>query len=284
MFTIGIFPNPNKCSVISILNWIVQFLKEKGINVLLPEQAAAKLGFIEIGCSEEIIKERINVGITLGGDGTLLSAARTLASASIPILGVNMGRLGFLTEVEIPQLRQYLEKLISGQYSVESRLMLDAFIQRNSEEIFVSSALNDIVVTKSGYSRMIELDLSINNQPVASFSADGMIIATPTGSTGYSLSAGGPIVNNALEVILITPICPHSLYSRPLIVSPDEEITIKTVAADDDIVLTIDGQIVKKLQTNDRIFIRKSSYAVDFIKFGQKSYYQTLRTKLWREK
>lgn len=262
----------------------MQFLKEKGINVLLPEQAAAKLGFIEIGCSEEIIKERINVGITLGGDGTLLSAARTLASASIPILGVNMGRLGFLTEVEIPQLRQYLEKLISGQYSVESRLMLDAFIQRNSEEIFVSSALNDIVVTKSGYSRMIELDLSINNQPVASFSADGMIIATPTGSTGYSLSAGGPIVNNALEVILITPICPHSLYSRPLIVSPDEEITIKTVAADDDIVLTIDGQIVKKLQTNDRIFIRKSSYAVDFIKFGQKSYYQTLRTKLWREK
>lgn len=283
MFAIGIFPNLKKSSIVETLQWIVQFLTEKGIKVLLSDQIATELGFGGLGCPEDLMKERINVAITLGGDGTLLSAVRKISPGSIPIFGINMGRLGFLTEVEVPQMHYYLEKLINGQYSVERRLMLDAVIRRNSEEIFISSALNDIVITKANYSRMIELSLEINDQAVAAFSADGLIIATPTGSTGYSLSAGGPIVHNALNVLLITPICPHTLSSRPLIVSPDEEITVVTGGTADDIVLTVDGQVVEKLQSNDKVFIRKSPNTAMFIKFGHKSYYQTLRTKLWRD-
>ncbi|MGI6093303.1 MAG: NAD(+)/NADH kinase [Veillonellaceae bacterium] len=283
MLTIGIFPNIKKSSVVTILGFIVDFFKEKSIRVLLPSQAAKKLGQPDLGCSEESIREKIDIAIAIGGDGTLLSSARKIAPLNIPIFGINMGRLGFLTEVEVPQMEIFLEKLISGHYDIEKRLMLDAFIRRDSEEIFVSSSLNDIVITKAGYSRMIELTLTINNQVAAAFSADGLIIATPTGSTGYSLSAGGPIVNSALNVILVTPICPHTLYSRPLIVSPDEEITVITSVSSDDIVLTVDGQVVQKLQPNDKVFIRKSSYNANLIKFGHKNYYQTLRTKLWRD-
>jgi NAD+ kinase len=283
LLTIGIFPNIKKSSVVTILGFIVDFFKEKSIRVLLPSQAAKKLGQPDLGCSEESIREKIDIAIAIGGDGTLLSSARKIAPLNIPIFGINMGRLGFLTEVEVPQMEIFLEKLISGHYDIEKRLMLDAFIRRDSEEIFVSSSLNDIVITKAGYSRMIELTLTINNQVAAAFSADGLIIATPTGSTGYSLSAGGPIVNSALNVILVTPICPHTLYSRPLIVSPDEEITVITSVSSDDIVLTVDGQVVQKLQPNDKVFIRKSSYNANLIKFGHKNYYQTLRTKLWRD-
>ncbi|MPM18541.1 NAD kinase [bioreactor metagenome] len=283
MLTIGIFPNIKKSSVVEILGYIVQFLKEKNVKVLLPLQVAENIGCIDLGCDEENIKEKIDIAIAVGGDGTLLSSARKIAPVNVPIFGINMGRLGFLTEVEVPQMELYLEKLIDGQYDVEKRLMLDAFIRRNSGEAFVSSALNDIVITKAGYSRMIELTLTISQQVASAYSADGLIIATPTGSTGYSLSAGGPIVNSALSVILITPICPHTLYSRPLIVSPDEEITVITSASSDDIVLTVDGQVVQKLQPNDKVFIRKSHYTAGFIKFGHKNYYQTLRTKLWRD-
>lgn len=281
--TIGIFPNIEKSNIVKILGYIVQFFKEKGVKVQLPRKAAEKLGYTDLGCSEESIKEKIDIAIAIGGDGTLLSSARKIAPLNVPIFGINMGRLGFLTEVEVPQMEGFLEKLINGQYEVEKRLMLDAFIRRDLGEVFVSSALNDIVVTKAGYSRMIELTLTITDQMAAAFSADGLIIATPTGSTGYSLSAGGPIVNSALSVILITPICPHTLYTRPLIVSPEEEITIITSASSSDIVLTIDGQVVQKLQPNDKIFIRKSSYTAGFIKFGHKNYYQTLRNKLWRD-
>ncbi|MDD4602017.1 NAD kinase [bioreactor metagenome] len=283
MFTIGIFPNLKKSNIVATLQWIVQFLTEKGVKVLLSDQVAAALGFAELGWPEKRMRDRIDVAISLGGDGTLLSALRKISDTSIPIFGINMGRLGFLTEVEVPQIEHYLEKLINGHYSVERRLMLDAVIRRDSKEIFVSSALNDIVITKASYSRMIELELEINSQAVTAFSADGLIIATPTGSTGYSLSAGGPIVNSALNVILITPICPHTLASRPLIVSQDEEITVITASTAEDIVLTLDGQVVEKLQSNDKVFIRKSKNAAMFIKFGHKNYYQTLRTKLWRD-
>lgn len=272
-----------KSSVTTILCYLVQFLKENGIKVLLPSQAAEKLGFVALGCPEETLAQKIDIAISVGGDGTLLSAARKISAARVPIFGINMGRLGFLTEVEVSEIGRYLDKLINGDYFVEKRLMLDAVIQRSGQELFVSSALNDIVITKAGYSRMIELALTINNQVVTSFSADGLILATPTGSTGYSLSAGGPIVNSSLNVILITPICPHTLYSRPLIVSPDEQIIVTTNDYDGDIVLTVDGQVVEELKANDKVFIRKSPYNAEFVRFGHKNYYQTLRNKLWRD-
>lgn len=283
MLTIGIFPNLKKKSVITNLNSIIKLLTEKNIKIFMPSEAAVQMGFADLACSEKELRERIDIAISIGGDGTLLSAARKIASAAIPIFGINMGRLGFLTEVEVPEMSVYLERLIHGEYTVENRLMLDAYVIKGAETEFVSSALNDIVVTKAGYSRMIELMLEVNCHTAANFSADGLIIATPTGSTGYSLSAGGPIVKSELDVILITPICPHTLYSRPLIVSAGERIIVTTASAASDIVLTIDGQIVEKIEAADKVLIRKSPYSAGFVQFSDKNYYQTLRNKLWRD-
>lgn len=283
MLTIGLFPNTGKKSVIAKVSWILNFLHSKGAKVLLPAETAKKLGYEDLSCPENVIQTKIDMAITLGGDGTLLSAARRVSSAHVPIFGINMGKLGFLTEVELPQLTYYLEKLVNGDYYVEHRLVLDASIVRDNKVIYVSPSLNDIVVTKAGYSRLIKLELQINQQLAAIFSADGIIVATPTGSTGYSLSAGGPIVKSDLNVILITPICPHTLYSRPLVISNNEEIMISVPTDAEDIVMTVDGQIVSKLFAGDQVLIKKSNYMASFVKFNEKSYYQTLRNKLWRD-
>ena len=283
LITIGIFPNIGKKSVITKLSWILKFLKSKGVEVVLPSEAAQKAGYPELSCADDVIPTKIDIAISLGGDGTLLSTSRKVSSAGIPIFGINMGRLGFLTEVELPQISYYLEKLVNGDYYIEHRLVLDGIVVRDNKVIFVSPSLNDVVVTKAGYSRLIKLELEINKQLAAIFSADGIIVATPTGSTGYSLSAGGPIVKSDLNVILITPICPHTLYSRPLIISENEEIRIKIPTGAEDIVMTVDGQIVSNLIAGDEVFIKKSNYMAGFVKFGDKNYYQTLRNKLWRD-
>jgi len=193
VLTIGLFPNMKKQSVSSVLDEVVTYFKEHGVRVLLATDAAEKMGYKELACELEDMKREINIGITLGGDGTLLNTAREIAGAGVPICGINLGQLGFLTEVELPDVTAALDRLIHGEYQVEERVMLDAMILRQGVILPISSALNDVVISKSGVSRMIKLKLYVDNESTANYAADGLIIATATGSTGYSLSAGGPI-------------------------------------------------------------------------------------------
>ena len=282
MLTIGLFPNTKKQSVGSVFGWMVQYFKDRGVRVLLSEDTAQKMGYINLGCNLETMIKEITLGITLGGDGTLLNTAREIASAGIPICGINMGQLGFLTEVELPDLVPAMEKLINAEYQIDERLMLDAIIVRQGTAIHISSALNDVVISKSGVSRMIKLKLYVDDDLTANYAADGLIIATATGSTGYSLSAGGPIINPKLKVIVLTPICPHTLHAKSLVVSEEEEIKVTMVLNQDDAVLTIDGQKVYNLLPDDVVLIKRASFRAKFIKFNGRSYYETLRTKLWR--
>jgi NAD+ kinase len=271
-----------KQGINTVLGWLIQHCKERNVRVLLPAAAAKAVDALSLGCDYGRIKDEIDLAITLGGDGTLLSVAREVAPKGIPICGVNLGQLGYLTEIEVPELTPAMDKLIKGDYSIEERLMLDAVILRDGKELFVSSAVNDVVITKGGFSRMIRLSLHLDGELAATYPADGLIVATSTGSTGYSLSAGGPIVNPRLKVIVLTPICPHTLHSRSLLAAEDEEIKVTVQATHDDIVLTIDGQSVHKLQPDDAVIVRRSPVSARFVLLGGRTYSQTLRTKLWR--
>jgi len=282
VLTIGLFPNTKKQSVRSVFGWMVQYFKDRNVRILLTEETAQKMGYLELACSHQTMINEITIGITLGGDGTLLNTAREISAAGIPICGINMGQLGFLTEVELPDLAVALDKLILSDYQIEQRLMLDAIIVRQGAPIHISAALNDVVISKSGVSRMIKLKLYIDEDLTANYAADGLIIATATGSTGYSLSAGGPIINPKLKVIVLTPICPHTLHAKSLVVSEKEEIKVTMVSNQEDAVLTIDGQNVYNLLPDDVVLVKRAPFRAQFIKFNGRSYYETLRTKLWR--
>lgn len=282
MLTIGLFPNTTKQSVGSVFGWMVQYFKDHGVKVLLSQDTAQKMGYLQLASSQQTMIKEITLGITIGGDGTLLSTAREIASAGIPICGINMGQLGFLTEVELPDLAMALDQIIMGAYEIEERLMLDASIVRQGTPIHLSYALNDVVISKSGVSRMIKLKLYVDDDLTANYAADGLIIATATGSTGYSLSAGGPIINPKLKVMVLTPICPHTLHAKSLVVSEREEMKVIMVSNQEDAALTIDGQNVYNLLPDDIVLVKSAPFRVGFIKLGGKSYYETLRTKLWR--
>ena len=281
MFTIGVFPNTNKANADLVLKRIVDFYKTKKVKLLLPQKAANDLGYAHLG-TENLLDEKIDIGLTIGGDGTLLNACRKVADRDIPVCGINIGRLGFLADIELTELESKLDKILNNDYRIEERLMIAAIIKRDSAMTYVGSAINDIVVTKGGFARMLTLGLSIDDYLVANYQADGLIVSTSTGSTGYSLSAGGPIINPSLKLLLVTPICPHTLNARPMIISQDEEVRINIAASHTDIVLTFDGQDSYHLLPGDEVIVKKSPLIAQIIKFEDKNYYHTMRTKLWK--
>ncbi|VBB08003.1 atp-nad kinase ppnk-type all-beta [Lucifera butyrica] len=283
MLTVGVYPNTKKSNVLPVLSRLVQYLQKNNIPVFLPDDCAREMQFPDLGCPRDKMKNEISVGITIGGDGTLLNTAREIAPGNVPVCGINLGQLGFLTEVEPDELEHAMDKLIQGDFHIEERLMLDSFIIRQGkEQQYFSSALNDIVVTKGGFSRLIQLLLYIDGELAAEYSADGLIVATSTGSTGYSLSAGGPIVNPNLRVMVLTPICPHTLHSRSLLIADKEEIRIQVQATHEDAVLTVDGQKVYHLLPEEQVAVRSSNFSARFLRLNGKSYYERLRTKLQR--
>jgi len=281
LFTIGVFPNTNKANADLVLKRIVDFYKTKKVKLLLPQKAANDLGYAHLG-TENLLDEKIDIGLTIGGDGTLLNACRKVADRDIPVCGINIGRLGFLADIELTELESKLDKILNNDYRIEERLMIAAIIKRDSAMTYVGSAINDIVVTKGGFARMLTLGLSIDDYLVANYQADGLIVSTSTGSTGYSLSAGGPIINPSLKLLLVTPICPHTLNARPMIISQDEEVRINIAASHTDIVLTFDGQDSYHLLPGDEVIVKKSPLIAQIIKFEDKNYYHTMRTKLWK--
>src|ERR1051326_1277462 len=218
--------------------------------------------------------------VVVGGDGTLLAAARLLGDRQIPILAINHGGLGFLTEVTLEEMYPAIERVLAGHFVSEHRMMMDIDVSRANNRVGVYRALNDVVINKGTISRMIELETRVDSQYVSRFRADGLIVATPTGSTAYNLSAGGPIVFPTMSAMIVTPICSHTLTNRPIVLPPGVRVEIMLAAAHEDVHVTVDGQVGMKLQMDDKITVEKSNIAVKLVAPADKNYFDVLRGKL----
>jgi NAD+ kinase len=280
LLTIGLFPNIKKQDVVAVLDQVIQYLEQYQVKIVLPADAQKELGRPEWDRYCNTAGD-IDLGITLGGDGTILSTARKIAMRGIPFCGINLGRIGFLAEIELSEMKTMLEKIIKNDYYIEERLMLGAVVERTGKTYYISSALNDIVIAKTGVSRMSKLKLYVGGAYTADYWADGLIVATATGSTGYSLSAGGPIVTPNLKAVIITPICPHSFNNRSLVVSEEEEIRLE-ISSSSDMALSADGQILYNLLPQDQVIIKPAPHRAKFVRFSHKSYYDNLRNKIQR--
>jgi NAD+ kinase len=256
------------------------WLESHGKKVFIDHDTAAAIK--TEGYDQAAIPALVEMLIVLGGDGTLLSASRLVADAhcDVPIFGVNLGSLGFMAEVSLDELYDNLEKAIAGKLATEDRIMLTASVLRDGRRLSQYRVLNDAVINKGALARMMELKVSVNDGHLTTLRADGLIIATPTGSTAYSLSAGGPIVHPTLHCFVVTPICPHTLSNRPIAVPDNVVVTVCLTSQSEDVLLTLDGQIGFPLMPNDVVEIKKSRFKMKMIKHPTKSYYEILRTKL----
>jgi NAD+ kinase len=279
MKTIGILTKPKFPDVKHILKDLVSWLRERQKEVLLDSKTAQLIG--ESGTYQKPqIAARADMLLVLGGDGTMLNAARLVEERGIPILGVNMGGLGFLTEVSVDQLYPMLEKVFAADYHLEERLMLRARIDRHGEHVAHASVLNDVVVSKGTLARMIEIQISINGQFVTRLRGDGLIVSTPTGSTAYSLSAGGPIINPSVQALILTPICPHTLTHRPLLIPSNVSLEVMLAGKDEGAMTTFDGQVGVAMTQGDTVAMNVSDHLTKLIRFPDRTYYDVLRRKL----
>ena len=228
--------------------------------------------------------EDIECVLVLGGDGTLLQAARELLQRHIPLLGINLGTLGFLTSAEKSELPKCLDSVLDDSCSIDERMMLEGVAYNGSEKIQMNIALNDVIIARAGFSRLVELKIYVNGELLSIYNADGIIVSTPTGSTGYSLSAGGPIIFPQTDVIVITPICPHSLQARSLVVSGEDRIMIeigrRRKTQKEEAMVTFDGRSAQELETGDRIEIYKAQETTQLIRLKGRSFYQVLQNKI----
>jgi NAD+ kinase len=281
---VGVISKPGIPHASSILSDLVAWWKKRGVEMRLDHESARYLGSSD-GLAREQVPEGAQLVIVLGGDGTLLAAARAVAGREIPILPVNLGGLGFLTAVTLDQLYPELECALCGEQRVVARRMLHGEVQRDGKTVASYEALNDIVIGKTQIARMIDLETYVDGQYVSTFKADGLIVATPTGSTAYSLSAGGPILFPALAAICITPVCPHMLTNRPVLVPDTSVIEIVCKAPRKESYLTVDGQVGEPLIENDRVVCRSSENRVHLIRPPNMFFFDVLRQKLkWGER
>jgi len=281
---IGIVVKPNKPDAIALAKELVDWLGQRGVQTYLEEPIASAINY-PLSCPRAEISHWVDLLIVLGGDGTLLSAVRDIEGANIPILGVNLGGLGFLTEITLEELYPVLERTLGGKLETEPRMKLSAAVLRRGNRIGEYSVLNDVVISKSVLARIINLRNSINGAYVTTYRGDGVIVSTPTGSTAYSLAAGGPIIHPSMDSILITPICPHTLTNRPLLIPERATVEFILESEESDVQLTLDGQVGCTLYPFDQVVITKAKDYVFFIKSPFKDYFQILRTKFkWGER
>jgi NAD+ kinase len=264
---------------------LAEFLRARGHEVLIACQTAEHLEIEDFPTRNlhELATES-DVVVVLGGDGTMLSIARELAPNGSPLIGVNQGRLGFLTDITADHMFEAIAEILSGQYVAEERILLNGQVRRGSELLFESTAFNDVVVGKGGSGRLIDLEIAINSEFVYSQRADGLVVTSPTGTTAYALSSGGPIMHPTLEAVALVPICPHTLSARPIVVSSHSRIEIHLTYADDARV-HFDGQIYFDLYSGDHVWITRAAHPVTLLHPHSYSYYDTLRQKLhWGKK
>jgi len=278
---IGIVGNREKKGARVLLPALVRWLKDRDLSVMLEKSIASAVRGLGTGLPLRSLVARSDAVLVLGGDGTFLAAAREAARADVPILGVNLGGLGFLTETAESDLYTALEQLVAGDVEIEPRMMVEAKVtSRAGKGAWTEVGLNDVVIHQSDESRMVQLELRIGRTPIGTLAADGLIVATPTVSTAYSLSAGGPIVRPTIEALLATPICPHSLAFRPLLVGAGEKLRVRVGASVNKARLTIDGQISRLLGAGDDVEIRRARTRVSLLSLRRESFYEVLREKL----
>jgi NAD+ kinase len=289
MNTFGLHVNAKKlradAGVARLAEEAIGLLSERRVSIVVNQESAERLGHPDWGVPEGEVGRRSNVVIVFGGDGTILRAARSAAPFGVPILGVNLGGFGFLAEVSGPELEPALHRILEGDYELDERMMLRAGVEREGRGAQEFLALNDIVVTKSGYARLLKLRMLVNAEHLATHLADGWIVATPTGSTAYSLSAGGPILHPGVDGIVLTPICPHSLNARAVVVSGGDTVSIQVEPTGAPSILTVDGQEGYPLQPGDEVRVGRSPHRARLVRLGGGGFYKRLRAKLtWGER
>jgi len=281
---VGVYAKKNHPDAEQLALDIYAQLKRDNVAVLLEDSLAEQIGQVN-GYAGEDIPAQVDLIIVLGGDGTLISVARQIGELNVPILGINLGQLGFLTEVTRDELPEMLERLVRGDYHVSDRMMLDALIHRNGQVVGKYTVLNDVVINKGALARIIDLETYVDGQHLSTYKADGLIISTPTGSTGYNLAAGGPIIFPEINSLVISPICPHMLTNRPIVVWSKSIIEIKVRFEDDVVFFTADGQVGRKLLPGDLVEVRRSTARTRLVTSPSKDYFTVLRTKLsWGER
>lgn len=279
MMQIAVFPNISKRRSGEIVDRIFNFYRNKDVRLVMPATEARQFRKEEYGlpCVERV---HIDMALSIGGDGTLIGVCRRFQEQDIPVCGINLGTLGFLADIEPRELESRLGKILIGEYVVENRLLLSGYTSDEMGEKFLGNAINDVVISKGTSARMLRMEIFVNNTHLTNCKADGLIVSSPTGSTAYSLSAGGPILNPNIRALIIIPICPHTFQMRPLVVNEDDEVRIK-VSANSEIIVTLDGQENFKVQPNYEIIVRKSRNTAKIVKFADKNYYDVLKAKLW---
>jgi NAD+ kinase len=274
---VGVIGHPGYGGLPGVLRGLAELTPRLGVRLFLEDGLRESAGAGEPLTSAD----DVDAMLTLGGDGTLLRAARFLVGRPIPIIGVNLGRLGFLTCCPADELGSALERFVAGDYHAESRMALRACVDDASgAERAHWFALNDVVLHKGGFARVVPLRIAANGEAVAAYAADGVILSTPTGSTAYSLSAGGPVVVPTLETILVTPISAHALAIRPLVLAPNAEVTIQAEEAVEELWVTVDGQAGTAFSSTERLVVRRAAHQVVIVRFSGQSFFSTMRRKL----
>ena len=285
MKRVGLVAKPDAAEAQRVVRQLVEWLTARGLTVVLEKETAALAPSASVAsASKSDLPGQVEALIVLGGDGTLLSMARAVGDLGVPILGVNLGVLGFLTATTLDELLPALEALLAGVMAVEERMMLAARVVRSGQATGEYIALNDVVITKSAMSRIIDLAVSVDGRHATAYRADGLIISTPTGSTAYNLSTGGPILFPTMDAVVMTPIAPHTLSNRPIVLPGAQRIDV-TLRGDQEVMLTMDGQVGVPLRERDTVQVGKASARIRLLRFDQRDFFSVLRTKLtWGER
>jgi NAD+ kinase len=277
--SVAVISKPEKPELAQILPPLLEWFRKHDYRVVMDSESAAYASGPEVIDRQEMASRPLDFVVVLGGDGTLLSTSRAVAKAGVPVLGVNLGSLGFLTEVPLPELYEALEDVDQKRAAIESRSLVECRLIREGKTILSYAALNDVIVNKSAMARLNAYDLFIDKAFVTSYKADGLIVSTPTGSTAYSMAAGGPILMPSVDAFVITPVSPHSLTHRPLVVRDSVEIEIVVKTGEEQAYLSVDGQVGMPVQDEDRVVCRRAEYQVQLLRI-RRAFFEVLRTKL----
>ena len=280
MKRVGIVAKPGATEARDVILRLLEWLAGRGLTPVLEKETAALVPAASVASvGKPELPAQVDLVVVLGGDGTLLSMARAVGDLGVPLLGVNLGGLGFLTATTLEEMLPALEALLAGRMAADERMMLTTRLVRNGQRLCEYAALNDVVITKAAMSRIIDLAVSVEGQHATEYRADGLIISTPTGSTAYSLSAGGPILFPTMDAIVLTPICSHTLTNRPIVLPGTHHVEV-TLLADQEVMVTVDGQVGVNLKQGDTVEVVKAAARIHLVRFPQKDFFSVLRTKL----